>query len=69
MDSLDKGPKLMKSDMRFGKWNIRRPYTTSPHTRGVFSVLMFYLGSCRWFVLCSACIPYLVLVQVSGVRD
>jgi hypothetical protein len=23
MDSLDKRPKLMKMDMRFGKWNVR----------------------------------------------
>jgi hypothetical protein len=46
MDSLDKGLKEMKSDMRFGKWNTR-PYTASPHTRGIFSILMFYLRPCR----------------------
>jgi hypothetical protein len=31
-----------------------------------FNVLMFSLSSRRWFVLCLVCIPYLVLVQVSG---
>jgi hypothetical protein len=32
-------------------------------------ILMFCLGSCRWFVLCLACIPYLVSVQVSRDGD
>jgi hypothetical protein len=32
------------------------------------NVLMFCLSSRRWFVLRLACIPYLVLVQVSGER-
>jgi hypothetical protein len=35
-------------------------------TYGLF--LMFYLNSRRWFVLWFVCIPYLVLVQVSGDR-
>jgi hypothetical protein len=34
-----------------------------------FYVLIFCLNSRRWFVLCMACISYLVLVQVSGDRD
>jgi hypothetical protein len=30
---------------------------------------MFCLSSCRWFMLCLACIPYLVLVQVSEEKE
>jgi hypothetical protein len=35
----------------------------------LFNILMFCLISHIWFVLCLACIPILVLVQVSGDRD
>jgi hypothetical protein len=35
----------------------------------VFSVLMFFLNSRRWFVQCLVSIPYLVLVLVSVGRD
>jgi hypothetical protein len=55
---------------------VYKPSTAKPsvraktkHTCGVFNILMFCLRSCRWFVLCLACIPYLVLVQVSRDRD
>jgi hypothetical protein len=34
-----------------------------------FNILMFCLNSHRWFVLCLVCIPYLVLVQMSGDTD
>jgi hypothetical protein len=36
---------------------------------GVFNVLIFCLSSRRWFVLCLACITYLVLMQMSGDND
>jgi hypothetical protein len=47
------------------------PVTTSILVLGLirvefFNVLIFFLNSCRWFVLFLVCIPYLVLVQVSG---
>jgi hypothetical protein len=41
-------------------------YSARPHTCGVFNILMFCLSSRRWFVLCLACISYLMLVHVSG---
>jgi hypothetical protein len=49
---------LFKTE-RFGDKTLR-------YTCGVFNILMFRLSSRRWFVLCLACIPYLVLVQTSG---
>jgi hypothetical protein len=38
-----------------------------PHTCGDFNILMFCLSSRGWVVLCLACIPYLVLVQVQAI--
>jgi hypothetical protein len=33
------------------------------------NILLFCLSACRRFVLCLACITYLVLVEVSGDRE
>jgi hypothetical protein len=46
-------------------------YSDSSLVQGLIRVelLMFCLNSRRYFALCLACIPYLVLAQVSGDRD